>query len=130
MESNVDLCRKNAILQFEKLVKQAEELIRSDLSAEQAVAVWTSKGNIFSFANHSIMSGNVEDENNFVKILEKSGDKEIKYVVCMWNDTTFDIPSCHLRNLLIELNSSNLETEILLKNGEGFQAKSLKMLIP
>ena len=121
---------KNTTLEFEKLLKQVEKLIKFDLSADQAVAVWTSKDNMFCFANHSIMSGNMEDENNFVRTLAENGDKEIRYVVCMWNDTTLDVPSCHLRDLLIELNPSNLETEILLNNGEGFQVKSLKMLMP
>lgn len=121
---------KNSILEFERLLKQVEKIIKHDLSAEQAVAVWTSKGDMFCFANHSIMSGNMEDENNFVRTLAENGNKEIRYVVCMWNDNTLDVPSCHLRDLLIELNPSNLETEILLKNGEGFQVKSLKMLMP
>ena len=121
---------KNTTLEFEKLLKQVEKLIKFDLSADQAVAVWTSKDNMFCFANHSIMSGNMEDENNFVRTLAENGDKEIRYVVCMWNDTTLDVPSCHLRDLLIELNPSNLETVILLNNGEGFQVKSLKMLMP
>ncbi|MDE7239082.1 MAG: hypothetical protein K2N41_05155 [Lachnospiraceae bacterium] len=121
---------KNTTLEFEKLLKQVEKLIKFDLSADQAVAVWTSKDNMFCFANHSIMSGNMEDENNFVRTFAENGDKEIRYVVCMWNDTTLDVPSCHLRDLLIELNPSNLETEILLNNGEGFQVKSLKMLMP
>lgn len=114
---------------FEKLVKQAEELIQSDLSAEQAVAVLTVKGNVFCFANHHVTSGNTEDEAAFCENLKKNGDTRIKYAICIWNDTIFDIPSCHLRNLLTELNPFNLETEILLKNGEGFQAKSLKELV-
>ena len=121
---------ENNILEFEKLLKQVEKRIKFDLSAEQAVAVWTSKNNMFCFANHSIMSGNIEDENHFVKTLAENGDKEVKYVVCMWNDSTLDVPSCHLRDLLIELSPVNLEAEIVLKNGEGFQVKSLKMLMP
>ena len=67
---------KNTTLEFEKLLKQVEKLIKFDLSADQAVAVWTSKDNMFCFANHSIMSGNMEDENNFVRTLAENGDKE------------------------------------------------------
>ncbi len=121
---------KNNILEFERLLKQVEKLIKFDLSAEQAIAVWTSKDSMFCFANHSIMSGNMEDENNFIKTLVENGDKEVKYVVCMWNDSTLDVPSCHLRDLLIKLSPVNLETEIILRNGEDYQIKSLKMLMP
>lgn len=123
MEGNIDLCRKNDILQFEKLVKQAEELIRSDLSAEQAVAVLTAKGNVFCFANHHVMSGNTEDEIAFCENLKKNGDTQITHAVCIWNDFTFDVMSRHLRDLLTECNSSNVEAEILLKGEEGFQIK-------
>lgn len=115
-------------LHFEKLIKEAEKLLQSDPSAEQAVVVFTSKGNIFSFANHNVMSGRVEDEIAFVKALTENDDAEVRYMVCMWDDATPDVPSCHLRNLLVELNPANQNIEILLKSSEGFQVKSLKVL--
>lgn len=113
---------------FEKLIKEAEKLLKSDLSAEQAVAVLTSKGNIYSFANHNVMSGSVEDEIAFVRALTENGDAEIRYMVCMWDDATPDVPSCHLRNLLVEINPANQNIEILLKSGEGFLVKSMRGL--
>lgn len=121
---------RNNISEFEKLLEQVEKQIRLDVFAEQAVAVWTSKGNLFCFANHGILSGNMEEENHFMKTLAESGDKEICYLVCMWNDNTLDLPSCHLRDLLIELHPSNKEAGILLNSDEGFQVKLLKTLIP
>lgn len=116
------------LLKFENLMKETDKLLKSDPSAEQAVVVLTSKGNVFSFANHNVMSGSVEDEIAFVRALTENGDAEIRYMVCMWDDATPDIPSCHLRNLLVELNPANQDIEILLKSGEGFLVKSLKLL--
>lgn len=115
-------------LDFEKLLKEADRLLKSDPSAEQAIVVLTSKGNIFSFANHNVMSGSVEDEIAFVRALTGNGDAEVRYMVCMWDDATPDVPSCHLRKLLVEINPANQNIEILLKSGEGFLVKSLKVL--
>ena len=116
------------LLEFERLKKETEKLLKSDPSAEQAVVVLTSKGNIFSFANHNVMSGSVEDEIAFVRALTENDDTEIRYMVCMWDAAALDVPSCHLRNLLVELNPANQNIEILLKSGEGFLVKSLKVL--
>lgn len=110
------------------LIQEAEKLLKSDPSAEQAVVVLTSKGNIFSFANHNVTSGSAEDEIAFARSLTENDDTEIRYMVCMWNDSTPDVPSCHLRNLLVELSPANQNIEVLLKSGEGFLVKSLKVL--
>lgn len=115
--------------EFEKLLKQAKELIMSDPSAEQAVAVQTSEGIVFCFANHDVISGNTADEAAFAKTLSESGDTKIRYAVCMWSDFSLDVPSYHLRNLLAGLNFFNQETEILLRSGEGFIAKSMKFML-
>ena len=74
------------------------------------------------------MSGSVEDECAFTRFLAGNDDAEIRYMVCMWDDATPDVPSCHLRNLLVELNPANQNIEILLKSGEGFHVRSLKVL--
>ncbi len=115
-------------LLYKNLLKEAEKLLKADPSAEQAVVVLTSKGNMFSFANRNVMSGSVEDEIAFVRALTENGDTEIRYMVCMWEDATPDVPSCHLRDLLVELNPANQNIEILLKSSEGFLVKSLKVL--
>lgn len=88
---------------------------------------FSSKGNMFSFTNHNVISGSVEDECAFARFLAENDDAEIRYMVCMWNDATPDVPSCHLRKLLVELNPANQDIEILLKSGEGFLVKSLKV---
>lgn len=121
---------KKVSFEFEKLLKQAEELAKSDSSAEQVIAVLTSKGNIFCFCNHDVTFGNTVDEAAFIKILTESGDTEIRHAICMWNDSTLDVPSRHLRDLLVNLNPSNRETEFLLIGGGGFIVKSLKVIMP
>ncbi|MDE7298621.1 MAG: hypothetical protein K2N94_07300 [Lachnospiraceae bacterium] len=114
---------------FEKLREQARELLSSDPSAEQAVAVLTSGERIFCFANHDVTSGSTADEAAFVRTLAESGDTEIRAAVCMWSDSALDVPSHHLRKLLADLNPSNLEAGFLLNGGECSIVKPLKILL-
>lgn len=117
-------------LAFEQLTKQAESLLRSDISAEQAVCVLTGNGNVRWFLNHDIMSGNTSDEAAFIESLKEGGDTGVRYAVCMWRDFWLDVPSWHLRERLVQLNASNRETEVLLRGGDGFVVKPLKVMVP
>lgn len=123
-----DYKMEKSLSEFEEILKQAKELVGSDSSVEQAVAVKTSKGHTICFANHSVISGNTTDEEAFVKSLRESGDTKIRYAVCMWSDSALDVPSHHLSDLLVNLNPSNQEAEFLLSSGEGFIVKLLKSL--
>lgn len=113
-----------------KLFKQAEELVKSDPTAEQAVVVKTVKGNLLCFLNHDIASGSTKEEDDFVRVLAEKEDTEIRYAVCMWNDLTIDMMSLHLRESLVKLDSYNKETIVILKDAEGFLLKSLKTCLP
>lgn len=116
--------------EFEKLLHQAKELISSDPSAEQVIAVLTSGGHVLSFANHNIVSGETADEEAFIKTLAESKDTEIRYAICMWNDSTLDVPSRHLQNLLLDLSPANQKAEFLLSSSENFNVKPLCSMSP
>lgn len=120
--------RKSVPTEFEKLLDQTEELVASDPSAEQVITLWTAGGHIRSFANHNVTSGNTADEAAFIKTLAESGDTKIQYAVCMWSDCALDVPSHSFRESLVEQNPANLETEFLLRGGEGFMVKSLRVM--
>ncbi len=115
---------------MEAFVKQAEELVKSDPDAEQAVVMWTERGNRFHLVNHDIISGNTYEESAFIKTLTEHGDTKIRYVVCMWKDLTIDMISHHLLESLIRLDSANKETEIILKTAEGLRTKSFAVCLP
>lgn len=116
--------------EFEKIVELAEELVKSNPSAQQVFTVLTAKGSVRWFVNHDVDSGSVADEAAFVRNLVESGDTKIRYAVCMWSDYTLDVPSHHLRELLTEIDSLNRETQFLLKGAEGFSVKALKTMCP
>lgn len=113
-----------------QLLDEAQDLARIDIPAEQIIAVHTSKHNVYSLANHDITVGNVSDEENFAKMLAENDDTEILNLVCMWRDGMVDLPSFHLRNLLICLNSQNLQTKLLLRGSSGYNVKEMKITMP
>lgn len=116
--------------EIEERIKRAEELIKSDSSAEQCVVVWTKKGNRFSLLNHHIISGSTKEEDAFLKTLAENEDIEIRCAVCMWSDYTIDMMSHHLLESLIGLNPANKETTVILRTVGGFQTKPLRSCLP
>ena len=110
---------------FERLLQKAKELVASDPSVQQVIAMLASNGQIFSCMNHDIIAGNNTEETDFVNMLAENDATEIRYCVCMWNDFTLDIPSQHLRELLVELSPFNRMTQFLLRSGEKFVVRML-----
>lgn len=116
--------------EIEELVKWAEELVKSDSSAEQCVVVRTQKENQYYLFNHHMISGSVEEEDVFLKMLAENEDTEIRCVVCMWSDYTIDMMSHHLLKSLIELNPANKNTAVILRTVGGLQTKPLRSCMP
>ena len=46
-------------------------------------------------------------------------DTEIRYVLCMWQDSGIDVPSYAFRDLLCTLNSKNSESLLFVMTAEG-----------
>lgn len=116
--------------EIEELVKRAEELVKSDSSAEQCVVVRTQKENQYYLFNHHMISGSMEEEDVFLKTLAENQDTEIRCAVCVWKDLTIDMMSHHLLKSLIELNPANKETIVILRTVGGLQTKPLRSCMP
>lgn len=114
---------------FEPLLQKTEELLKADPSARQGVAVLTAGGAVRGFAGPGIREGGADGE-ELVKALRESGDTALRCLVCMWSDHTVDLPSHDLRKALLELDSANGATEILLRSGEGYHTKPLSATMP
>lgn len=112
---------------FEPMLRQVEAVLKADPSAEQAVVVQTAGGAIHSFANHAVTSGNTADEAAFVRSLAERGDTRIVRIVCVWKSgLTVDLPSRSLRAALLDLDSANRETEILLRTRDGCTIRTIE----
>lgn len=116
-------------IEFEELFLEAKGLIGSEDSPQQVIAVQTVKGHTYSFANY-ITHGELTEEKNFIDRLVQEDDTEINCLVCMWNTQELDIPSQHLRKLLIEINPLNQEMMLLLKGADGYILKKLNVIKP
>lgn len=113
----------------ERLFTEAEQLLKTEKTAQQIIVVQTSKFNVYHCANRDIVSGDTTDEDCFVKMLYEKSDIEIKYIICIWNDCTIDIPSMHLRRSLIDLSPKNLNTLVLLQGEGAIIAKKIGTLV-
>lgn len=116
-------------IEFEELFQQAKGLIEAGDSPQQVIAVRTVKGHTYSFANN-IMPGELTEEKNFIDRLVQEDDTEISCLVCMFDSQELDIPSQHLRNLLMEINPLNQEMMLLLKGADGYILKKLNVIKP
>lgn len=117
--------------ELEKLYQQARGLLEAHPAAEQVIVALTARGTTRCVANHAVTSGSMEDEKAFVKTLIESGDTRLLSMVCVWRTgLALDVPSMGLRKALLELDSANRETKLLLRTGEACQVRTMEMTMP
>ena len=122
----VDLCL------FEKMKKTATELLRNAEKGQhtQAVVLFSAQGNEYGAVIKDTIAEDDSDEVALIESLKAADDTEIKYVLCMWQGNTIDIPSYRLRKMLRELNCQNAESVLLVMTFDGISglkvAKTMK----
>lgn len=125
-------CEKNR--EYYKLVKKARELVSLDSSADQVIVVETEKSNMYHFANHLYVDGHFveksEDEEKFVQMLINKGESALKYIVCMWNENSIDLPTMHFRKLLMDISEKNADTMLVLQSIPDVILKRLSDCMP
>ena len=111
----VDLCL------FEKMKKTATELLRNAEKGQhtQAVVLFSAQGNEYGAVIKDTIAEDDSDEVALIESLKAADDTEIKYVLCMWQGNTIDIPSYRLRKMLRELNCQNAESVLLVMTFDG-----------
>lgn len=70
---------------------------------------------IFSDSIESLM----DEYNSIVSELEKSENRIVKKIVCVWKEDIIDSPACQFLKALCALNTENKKTEILLNAGNN-----------
>lgn len=96
--------------------------------ADQVIAVETSKGITRFFANN--LGAGTLDEDRFVQSLLDQNDTSVKLLVCMWSNGCLDLPSMHLRKHLVEINSENEHTLMLLQATDRPVARTIRWSMP
>ena len=122
----VDLCL------FEKMKKTATELLSGAEKGQntQAVVLFSAQGNEYGTVIKDAIVEDTSDEIALIESLKAADDTEIKYILCMWQGNTIDIPSYRLRKMLRELNCQNAESLLIVMTFDGISgikvAKTMK----
>ena len=111
---------------FSRLLCLAEEQLRLHPGADQVIAVETRSQKIRWFAN--ILGTEAEDR--FAELLSQQSDSAAALLVCMWADGTIDLPSMHLRRLLLESDPGNEHTLLLLQSDSGPITRTIGWSMP
>ena len=116
--------------EFYMLYEEAKKQAQLHPSAEQAVAVKTVKGNIYTFPNYTMLTTH-EDEARFVRMLQDRQDAQVSYMVClMVQGCEIEISSFFLRDALLRADPKNEETTMLLQADIGLVVKTIKWSMP
>lgn len=116
--------------EFAGVLERAEKEIETVDDSQQAIAVRTEKGNIYSFASRDVSEEGQAEESRFVNRLAELGESRMTALVCLWRDGALDVPSRHMVASLMAINAMNRETRVLLKGSEDSHVRLLGALIP
>ena len=135
--SNSDLLQT---VNFSNLIQLIQFQFPLHPRADQVIAVETSKGITRFFANN--LGAGTLDEDRFVQSLLDQNDTSVKLLVCMWSNGCMDLPSmdydlitlygrhCRERKLLVETNSENEHTLMLLQATDRPVARTIRWSMP
>lgn len=115
-------------MRYEQLVCIAKEKLLSvntvpeHLSAPLVYVLETAGGNIQTVINDGFQ--------DIIDLLAQEKDTVIMKLVSMWKDGTVDVPSYAFRNALLELNTRNAQTRVLLRTEGGYTEKPIEIMMP
>ena len=117
--------------EYYELVQKAKELVALHSSADQVIIVKTQKGNVYHFINYLHVDGQFigksDDEERFVQMLLDKEEPVLKYIVCMWNEYSIDVPSMHFRELLMSISEKNADAMLVLKSMSDLNLKKISV---
>ena len=116
--------------QWEMLLNRAGKE-SNKLSDGNVVVVLTSTGAVASISFQNIHS-TIEAENAMKFLVEqkKKGEAKIERLICMWFNGSVDMPSFAFREALINIDSKNFSTQVLLNGLNGYVVKTVKDTMP
>ena len=116
---------------FESMKETAVKLLYNAERGEytQAIVLFSVTGNKYGTIIKNALSEEKLDEKSLLERLNVSNDTEIRYVLCMWQDTCIDIPSFDFRKLLYALNSKNSESLLFVMTAKGVSGIKLSTTI-
>lgn len=129
MESLFDLTAKISFDEntFANMRKTAIELLHNTEKGQytQAIVLSTAAGNEYSAVISNALSEEKTDETDLLEKLKEAEDTNIRYVLCIWQDNSIDIPSFAFRNMLYTLNSKNSDSLLFVMTDNGVSVMKL-----
>lgn len=129
MESLFDLTAKISFDEntFANMRKTAIELLHNTEKGQytQAIVLSTAAGNEYSAVINNALSEEKTDETDLLEKLKEVEDTNIRYVLCIWQDNSIDIPSFAFRNMLYTLNSKNSDSLLFVMTDNGVSVMKL-----
>lgn len=117
-------------LVFVRLMEKIDCLLSDHPEAEQAIAVQTAAGTVYSFANRNVTQGNRVDEDAFLDMLEAKGELLLRCIACKWQPggSNVDLTSWHFRNRLTTAHPENDQALHLINCGDHLSMAPLEKL--
>ena len=112
------------------LLEVACEAVQSGADVQQAVAVRTEKGNVYTLVRRDVSEKGRAEESRFVHRLAEAGEGRITALVCLWRDGALDVPSRHMAASLLAIDAGNREAKVLLRGAEDSHVRLLGTLTP
>lgn len=110
---------------YNELLEIGYDLLATSGTAQQVIVLQTEKGNTYSGISIGEDRRDRTPEDALLKALQDAGDTHVLHLVCVWYTKQIDLPSMRFRKALLEMDSRNGETQILVLTGAGRKAKPL-----
>ena len=109
---------------FDNMKEMAIKLLYNTESGKytQAIVLFSATGNKYSTIIRNACSKEKTEETSLIERLKIAEDTELRYVLCVWQDNSIDIPSFAFRKMLCTLNPKNSESLLFVMTAEGVSA--------
>lgn len=85
----------------------------------QAIVLYSVTGNEYGAVISNALSEEMIEETALLKKTTLARDTEIRYVLCMWQDQSIDIPSYAFREKLCACNPKNKDSLLFVMTSDG-----------
>ena len=85
----------------------------------QAIVLYSVTGNQYGAVISNTLSEEMTEETTLLNKATLARDTEIRYVLCMWQDQSIDIPSYAFREKLCVCNPNNKDSLLFVMTSDG-----------
>ena len=118
---------------FEKMRASASEVLKDKKTDRyaQVIVVLTERGNEHCIFVPNALTEEKADEKSLIEKLITESDTVITHLLCLWHDgeNSIDLPSFDFRDMLVDMNETNLNTKIFVLTKDGYSSILLRYTV-